>query len=794
MSLTTLRHALIAHDYDQAQIIFDAEQLDMNGVDLRHTLLGWAVDRRDPVMAKWLLDRGANPNVGSGPDKESPLSACVRGSAIDVMEVLMDHGADINLSDAAGMTPLMRALQHQSSSLMLTRRLLKWNPDVSLTTTRDGDTALMIAVNEGRLELLQTLADAGVDPNQVNREGRGALHVAVKVHRQDLLEEFLAVFPQVDLDAATKTGLVALAQSQSPAITMILLQAGANPAVRSTNPFDDGRTPLMMLMKSAPDGKAIALALRQGAPMEDQSHTGVTILGHGVEAGNVMGLELLYAHGLSPQTPCSRTGLSPYHLVLRMFKAAMVARAKQEKSGKKGTDPMLPMLGLLKVLSQYQVPVDLARVPGTCDLPMSSPLAEALVEPELFSAAQWLIDAGADVNARGPNGRAPAHALAVLDARLTRALRQSAGVIDQIANMRQEVRDEPLTVEELEHLDKQAAAAALTRAEVTAEFQQAFALLKQGAVDWSVVDNRGWTPMEMAIREGAAQLAAALVAEGVPVTEVGADGLDTITLALHAGQPLVLHAMIEATSQAGHPWTPSLDALVLATPEEPPARRHFLMALASLSHHPQWDQWVSQTDANGNTPLLLAAATGQGDLVEVLVRCGATPQINQANHLGETPLIHAAAQNDWTALNALTARGADTSVVTPSGLSAQGLLADERDSLELLATGGVLTPERPDASTLTSATLGRILGEVGQVPPLLATAAPLSEVLKQFEAAVSQGQPSGPSPAQALLDAPLSQFGRKPVSRREQEAKKSSSAPVEAEVPGSQRPTRRRSP
>lgn len=773
MSLTTLRHALVAHRFDEAERILEQEQLDLNAQDLRLTPLLWAVDKRDVAMAQWLIAHGADVNKNGGPHRETPLGAAVRIGVPDMVDYLIEVGVDLEQPDEMGMTPLMRALQHASRSTMLTRRLLKAGANPNAQTARDADTPLMIAVSDERLNLIPDLAAAGADPELATKEGRTALHAVVKTHRQDLLNAFLAAFPNVDLNRATKSGLTALSQSQAPEITMTLLRAGADPAVRSVNPFDDGRTPLMHLLRSSPNGEEIALALRLGAPVADQDFKGKTNLGYAIEAGNLRGIELLYRKGLPVDSPANREGLSPYHVAVKLMQDALVAQKKHEekmassqakpKSKDKGTDDVDHLsraIGFWAVLRDLKVPVDLPRVSGPCELPMASPLVMALDKPDSFVTVSWLLDAGADVNQRGPNGRTAAHALAVLDARLTAEIRRQEDIHRRIKEAQEEVRDPPLTEEEMNELVDKAQRASANRSQARGDFEQAFVTLSQAGIEWDIPDNRGWNAMEMAIREGAAQLATTLVCVGEDPLKPLSNGLSAPALALYEGRPLVLLGLLAAMDQQGIAWVPSLDDLVLATPEGYPQRAHFLEALQALSHLPQWSQWLGQKDEQGNSALLLAAATGQEDLVELFLNTGLADQVNEANVLGETPLLHAAAQKEPTIVRLLLAAGADRATRTRSGVRAADLIEEEAYLREVWTEEVSPLPKLRDVPGLAvdQGLAARLARSPLPAPSTLVRATSLDTVIASWKGFQS---PEYLGFAQNLLEQPLEKFGVK---------------------------------
>jgi len=58
-----------------------------------------------PEVVELLLEHGANPNVRDY-DGYTPLHYAVEGCHVDVARVLLDHGADPTIRNNNGMTPL----------------------------------------------------------------------------------------------------------------------------------------------------------------------------------------------------------------------------------------------------------------------------------------------------------------------------------------------------------------------------------------------------------------------------------------------------------------------------------------------------------------------------------------------------------------------------------------------------------------------------------------------------------------------------------------------------------------
>ncbi len=75
-------------------------------------ILGTAIVRSDFIADEKLLLSGVNPNAGQGKpgEKISPLSIAIGHRNIEMMKLLIKHGADPNLLDGSKTTPIFEAI------------------------------------------------------------------------------------------------------------------------------------------------------------------------------------------------------------------------------------------------------------------------------------------------------------------------------------------------------------------------------------------------------------------------------------------------------------------------------------------------------------------------------------------------------------------------------------------------------------------------------------------------------------------------------------------------------------
>lgn len=173
---------------------------DVNAADSNGRVPVWIAAEKDghAECMRILIEANCDVNVKDKREKRTPLQVAIMKAhkdVIDYVKILLDAGADINVVDLLGMSPMTCVIHRLSATtfrdstaderfLEITRLLVvRADYDVNFTSSaryhfQFHGTSLKMAVDRGLVKMVELLLSNGADPDAVDDKNVTPLHLA----------------------------------------------------------------------------------------------------------------------------------------------------------------------------------------------------------------------------------------------------------------------------------------------------------------------------------------------------------------------------------------------------------------------------------------------------------------------------------------------------------------------------------------------------------------------------------------------------------------------------------------
>ncbi|KAK9304700.1 hypothetical protein QLX08_004104 [Tetragonisca angustula] len=296
--------------------------------DCQQTLLHRAIDHNKEDIAQFLIRSGCDLNAprrpgpdGAGGDESrdecTPLHLCCQWGLEQVVQTLIEHGADVNARDVEGKTPVHVAIQNQHSQII---SLLLCHPSIDLNK-RDKKgltpfaTALTFRNNKAAQAILERLPKAA---EQYDNKGRNFLHTAIQKNDMENILFLLSI--QVDVNSrvhdVTQTPPLHLAAiSGNEMLVRSLILAGAR-----VNDTDANRNTALHAAAKAGHATIVSALLQNNINFDAVNADGDNALHVAVREGHVSVVRTLLTECTLDAEAVNLKGRNPLHELARCGK------------------------------------------------------------------------------------------------------------------------------------------------------------------------------------------------------------------------------------------------------------------------------------------------------------------------------------------------------------------------------------------------------------------------------------------------------------------------------------------
>ncbi len=341
-----------------------------------------------------LLEKGADVNVTA----DDGLTPLVIDALYDqeLLDAILARNVRLDCTDAAGRTPLTVAIVREDSSQV--RQFLAKGAD-PLFRSGMGHAPLAAASSHGYDPLVKQLLDAGATVGQRGWHGQTALMLAA---HEAVAERLIAAGASIDeTDEGGNTALHYALSRGDTAIAQLLLNKGADCGVRSKA----GELPLSV----AAGAESVALVQRLIDCSKPTRADLACAIMFGASSGSVAVCSLLVEHG-APVSGLSRLGRTPLMEAVLKEQAAVVGfllqRGAPANESIRGMTPLMIASGESDTASLKFLLEAGADVRASSDGVGRTALHFAALH-DAEGSARVLVRAGADVDMRTPDGITP---------------------------------------------------------------------------------------------------------------------------------------------------------------------------------------------------------------------------------------------------------------------------------------------------------------------------------------------------------------------------------------------------
>ena len=296
------------HDIVKFLIVERLQDVNARGFNKKETPCHVASRRGHMDVVQLLLDHGADASTKDD-DKRTPLHLALQGGHLEIAWVLLEHCTDTEVRDSGECTPLL--LASQNGHVELARALLEKGADTEARDNRKS-TPLLLASRNGHVELARVLLEKGADTEAQDTFENTSLLLAPEHGHVELAQVLLKHGADTEAQDNRKcTPLLLAMQNRHLELARVLLEHGVDTEARNVLE----RTPLLLASLFG-FAEVVRVLLEHGADANALGTKGRTPLHQASEHGHVAAARVLLEHGVDANARDANNA-TPLHLASR---------------------------------------------------------------------------------------------------------------------------------------------------------------------------------------------------------------------------------------------------------------------------------------------------------------------------------------------------------------------------------------------------------------------------------------------------------------------------------------------
>lgn len=384
------------------------------------TPLHCAIYQGNDEMVEFLLENGANGNATTA-DGQTALHIATQRGHRKCMKLLFSQHVDLNLVDETGASCLHAAVgtATEESTIPL---LVKHKAGLNFQNPNNGNTALHLAVKFRRPRIILFLIEKGAVIDAANDEGITPLQLAANMDNCEAISLLLQHCAQIEARSLSGPTALQYAAWKGHWIAFdLLLIGGADINVWNKQ----GETLLHEQSRHSSNASVVTKLLNQGANIEARTSQGYTPLQCAAIHGNKTMFNLLLERGARIEIETAK-GETILHLTppanqdcIDILKAALDEGLDIKATSSQGWTPLhktvytgTGSLDLLddKIVDYIELLLRYGASINECTANYETPLHLATTAPiPRASLVEFLVKKGSDVNSKNIEGKTPLH-------------------------------------------------------------------------------------------------------------------------------------------------------------------------------------------------------------------------------------------------------------------------------------------------------------------------------------------------------------------------------------------------